>query len=58
LKKDIDKGFDLFSDVLLNPVFPQQEIDRKKVLLDGANKQHEEDPFFVAECTFRKGVFW
>jgi predicted Zn-dependent peptidase len=46
LKKDIDKGFDLFSDVLLNPVFPQQEIDRKKVLLDGANKQHEEDPFF------------
>lgn len=57
LKKDIDKGFDLFSDILLNPVFPQQEVDRKKVLLKGSLKQREEDPSFVAERAFRKEVF-
>jgi zinc protease len=57
LKKDIEKGFDLFSDVLLNPVFPQQEIDRKKVLLKGSLKRNEEDPSFVAERAFRKEVF-
>ncbi|OGW53215.1 MAG: hypothetical protein A2Y81_00065 [Nitrospirae bacterium RBG_13_43_8] len=57
LKKDIDKGFDLFSDVLLNPVFPQQEVDRKKALLKGSLKQHEENPSFVAERAFRKEVF-
>ena len=30
LKKDLDKGFELFSDILLNPAFPQEEIERKE----------------------------
>jgi len=57
LKKDINKGFELFSDILLNPVFPQQEIERKKELIKGSLKQREEDPSFVAERAFRKEVF-
>src|SRR3972149_2853699 len=32
LKKDINKGFELFSDILLNPVFPEKEIESKKEL--------------------------
>ena len=57
LKKDINKGFELFSDILLNPTFPQQEIDREKELIKGSLKQSEEDPSFIAERTFRKEVF-
>lgn len=30
LKKDADKGFELFSDILLNAIFSQAEIDRKE----------------------------
>jgi zinc protease len=57
LKRDINKGFELFSDILLNPVFTQQEIERKKDLIKGSLKQREEDPSFVAERTFRTEVF-
>ena len=57
LKKDINKGFELFSDILLNPTFPQQEIDREKELIKGSLRQSEEDPSFIAERTFRKEVF-
>ncbi len=57
LKKDINKGFELFSDILLNPVFPQREIERIKELIKGSLKQREEDPSFVAERAFRQEVF-
>jgi zinc protease len=57
LKKDINKGFELFSDILLNPIFHEQEIKRKKEIIKGSLKQREEDPSFVAERTFRKEVF-
>jgi len=57
LKKDVDKGFELFSDVLLNPVFPQTEIEREKDLVKGLLRQREEDPAFVAGRAFRSAVF-
>lgn len=57
LKKDIQKGAELFSDILLNPTFPQDEIDRKKELIRGFLKQREEDPSFLAGRAFRKEVF-
>jgi zinc protease len=57
LKKDISKGFELFSDILLNPVFPQMEIERKKEHLKGSLRQSEENPSFIAERAFRKEVF-
>ena len=57
LKKDVSKGFELFSDILLNPSFPTQEIDRKKDQIKGSLKQREEEPSFLAERAFRKGVF-
>jgi zinc protease len=57
LKKDLNKGFELFSDILLNPTFPQQEIEREKELIKGSLRQSEEDPSFIAERTFRKEVF-
>jgi zinc protease len=57
LKKDIDKGFEVFADILLNPTFPQDEIDRKRDLIKGFLKQKEEDPSFLAERAFKKEVF-
>jgi len=57
LKKDIDKGFELFSDILLNATFPQAEIDRKREEIKGSLRQQEEDPSFIAGRAFKKEVF-
>lgn len=57
LKKDVDKGFEIFSDILLNPVFEDSEIERKKKLIKGFLKQREEDPSFLARRAFKKEVF-
>jgi zinc protease len=57
LKKDIQKGFELFADVLLNPTFLQSELDRKRELIKGFLRQSEEEPSFVANREFRKAVF-
>lgn len=57
LKKDMDKGFDLFSDILLNPSFDKNELNRKKDLIKGSLQQREEDPSFVAGKLFAKEVF-
>lgn len=57
LKKDVNKGFELFSDILLSPTFPQDEIDRKRERIKGFLKQQEEDPSFLAERAFIKEVF-
>jgi zinc protease len=57
LKKDINKGFELFSDILLSPAFPQHEIERKRERIKGLLKQQEEDPSFLAERAFIKEVF-
>lgn len=57
LKKDIDKGFDLFSDILLNPAFSEDEIAREKGLVKGSLRQSEEEPSFLAGRAFRKAVF-
>lgn len=57
LKKDAEKGFELLSDVLLNPVFPEEEILRNKELIKGAVRQNEESPSYVAAREFKKAVF-
>ena len=57
LKKDIDKGFDLLSDIILNPSFDEKEIERKKKLIKGQIKREEEEPDSVAGKAFIKEVF-
>jgi zinc protease len=57
LKKDIDKGFEIFSDILLNPSFPQDELERKREQIKGMLRQREEEPSFLAERAFNKEVF-
>lgn len=57
LKKNVEKGFELLSDILLHPTFPEGEVRRKKELLKGALRQKEEEPGFVAEKRFVREVF-
>jgi zinc protease len=57
LKKDIELGFDLLSDVIQNPLFPEDELDKKRERIKGSLKAREEDPGFVASREFKKAVF-
>jgi zinc protease len=57
LRKDADKGFDLFSDVATHAAFRDDDLKRKKGIILGALKQKEEEPDFVANRAFIKEVF-
>ncbi len=57
LKKDLSKGLDILSDIILNPSFPGDEINKKKKQIKGSLRGREEDPDFIASREFRKAVF-
>ena len=57
LSKDLELGFELLSDVLLNPSFPEDEITKKIERIKGSLIAREENPGFVASKEFRKAVF-
>lgn len=57
LKKDLDLGFDLLSDIILNPAFSETEIARRKAVIRSSIIQQKEDPGTVAYKAFQKAVF-
>ncbi len=57
LKKDIRTGLDLLSDVLINPVFDQKEIDRKVKETLAEIQRQKEEPNIVANEAFEKAVY-
>ena len=57
LKKDIEKGFDLLSDILLNPSFETRELDRVRQLVLGSIHAEKDDPGVIASRAFDKIVF-
>ncbi len=57
LKKDITLGFELLSDIILNPSFPEDELSKKRERIKGGLKAQEENPEFVASREFKKAVF-
>jgi zinc protease len=57
LKKDLALGLDILSDVLLNPIFSQQEMDRKVAQLKARLKRLEEEPKQVAQLAFARKLF-
>ncbi|MBF0329297.1 MAG: insulinase family protein [Nitrospirae bacterium] len=57
LKKDLQKGFELFADILLKPSFPEEELKRKKEQLKGMLKRQEDEPGFLADKAFIREVF-
>jgi len=57
LKKDLSAGFDLLTDVLMNPAFDQKEIDRKVKESLASIRQQKDEPGVVANEAFTKEVF-
>lgn len=57
LKKDINKGLELLSDVLLNPIFPEEEVERKKKETLASIISEKDDPGEIASKAFYKSVF-
>jgi len=57
LKKDLDLGFELLSEIILNPVFLEEEINKRKERVKGSLKAMEEDPGFLASREFKKAIF-
>jgi len=56
LKKDLAPGFDLFSDVLLNPKFPKDEFARKRDEALAELESEEQNPGALADRAFRKAL--
>ncbi|MBP8984139.1 MAG: insulinase family protein [Syntrophobacterales bacterium] len=57
LKKDLDRGFDLFMDVLTRPVFPADEVGREVEKTLAAIQSEEDQPDVVAEKAFQKELY-
>lgn len=57
LRKDLDLGFDLLSDILLRPSFKEEEISRRKQVIKSSIIRQKEDPETVASKAFLKEVF-
>jgi zinc protease len=57
LKKDIDKGLDLFMEVLTQPIFPEEEVKREVEKTLAAIQSEEDQPDEVAKKTFLKTLF-
>jgi zinc protease len=45
LKGKLDKGLDLMTDIVLNPTFPEEELQRKKKIYLGRIQQESRQPF-------------
>jgi len=57
LKKDLNLGLDLLADVLMNPVFLQAELDRKRGETIGTILAEQDEPRIVAEKAFNDLIF-
>lgn len=57
LRKDLDKGFDLFMEVLTQPTFPEEEIRREVQRTLAAIQSGEEKPMEIAEKAFQRTLF-
>lgn len=57
LKKDLNLGLDLLSDVILNPSFPEKELERKKKELEGSIVAKEDEPGTIASEAFYKALY-
>ncbi|MBA4418938.1 MAG: hypothetical protein C0392_13680 [Syntrophus sp. (in: bacteria)] len=57
LKKDLEKGFGLFLDTLIEPVFPEDELKREIGRILAAIQSQEDNPGWIAETEFEKTLF-
>jgi zinc protease len=57
LKKDMRLGFDILSDIIINPAFSDHEIQRRKTSIKDSIIQQKEEPGIIASKAFAEAVF-
>src|SRR5579863_3302965 len=57
LKKDVGTGFSLLSDVLMNPIFAPEEVERVRKNILGEILSEKDEPEVVADRAFHDLVF-
>lgn len=57
LKKNFDVGLDLVADILVNPTFPQEELDRQKEIYLGRIKQEAMQPFTICYKAYARELY-
>lgn len=57
LKKEVETGFDLLSDILINPIFDPNEVERVRNNILGGLLAEKDQPAIIAERAFHNVVF-
>jgi len=57
LKRSLDPALELMSDIVLNPTFPQEELDRQKLSLQGQMQQEARQPSPTARKYFVRELY-
>jgi len=57
LTKDLDKGLYYFSQIVVHPTFPQEEIDQKKQEIIADLGRQNEEPGLIARKAFMKEIY-
>ena len=57
LKKDLDSGLGLFTEVIIHPTFPPADVDGQKDDIIGSLRSKEDDPVEVANKAFNRALF-
>lgn len=57
LADDVDTFAELFADCLLNPAFPEEEIQKQRTIQLASIQQQREQPFFIADEAMRRMLF-
>jgi zinc protease len=57
LSSDLDIVSELLADCLLNPSFPEAELEKERTLQTAAIQKQEERPMFLAQQALRKAIF-
>ncbi|MCI0441977.1 insulinase family protein [bacterium] len=57
LKRNLDQGMSLMSDVVLNPTFPKEELERQRGIYLGRIVQETKQPLVTALKTFMRNLY-
>lgn len=57
LKKDLQELFRVFKEIIFSPVFPDEELKKKKSILTTSLIKKEQEPSYVAMKTLRRELF-
>jgi zinc protease len=57
LKKNLDQALDLMADVVLNPTFPEEELQRQKEIYLGKIQQESQQPYPAAFNSFLRELY-